>query len=212
MEIKKTFISNVLDTIKLNNIENLDKVNILHLYFDDPLEIYELKNTYPSLEITNLKLRNNYIENLDLNSNDKFDYIIIYDVLEKLINYELFFKNIKSKLKENGYIILSVLNIMHKDTLEEIFQGRFYNENNIITSKSNLRFYTLNEVINLFNNTQYEIVNSLGIIDKNTDSDEFMTKLNGIVDTNLMVNYSSYAYLITAKNKAIRNLYDYIYN
>lgn len=212
MEIKKTFISNVLDTIKLNNIENLDKVNILHLYFDDPLEIYELKNTYPSLEITNLKLRNNYIENLDLNSNDKFDYIIIYDVLEKLINYELFFKNIKSKLKENGYIILSVLNIMHKDTLEEIFQGRFYNENNIITSKSNLRFYTLNEVINLFNNTRYEIVNSLGIIDKNTDSDEFMTKLNGIVDTNLMVNYSSYAYLITAKNKAIRNLYDYIYN
>ena len=58
----------------------------------------KLKINYSKQDLNNLKLKN------------KFDIIIVFEVIEHLENIPIFIKNIKSHLKINGKILISTIN------------------------------------------------------------------------------------------------------
>lgn len=86
----------------------------------------------------------------DLLNDQKFDYIILGDILEHLIDPWNALKKLKEVLAPNGKIILSIPNIGHIDTFIHVFIKGYwpYNSRGIF-DKTHLRFFTLKNINNL---------------------------------------------------------------
>lgn len=57
--------------------------------------------------------------------NNRYDYIVSLDVLEHLNDPESTLKRLKSLLKDDGHILLSVPNIAHNSVMVGLLQNRF---------------------------------------------------------------------------------------
>lgn len=74
--------------------------------------------------------------------NESFDYIILADIVEHLRNPWAFLKKMRSFLKEDGKIIVSVPNVCHVSNLWGMLHGDWeYGEAGILDS-THLRFFT----------------------------------------------------------------------
>jgi 2-polyprenyl-3-methyl-5-hydroxy-6-metoxy-1,4-benzoquinol methylase len=98
---------------------------------------------------------------LDINKENisgKYDIIILGDVIEHLSEPERILKNIKKNLNENGYLLISVPNIVNIYARLKILFGNFdYGEKGIF-DKTHLRFFTLKSFKSLINNSGYSII------------------------------------------------------
>ncbi|MBU4016909.1 class I SAM-dependent methyltransferase [Patescibacteria group bacterium] len=104
--------------------------------------------------------------NIDFNSNlikDKYDFIVFGDVLEHTINPNKLISLFKEKLKDNGFILVSLPNIGF--ILYRILHLLgFWSYTDIgVMDKTHLRFFTLNSMKKLFESTNLEILKSVGI-------------------------------------------------
>jgi glycosyltransferase involved in cell wall biosynthesis len=129
--------------------------------------------------VTQIKIADNF-EKLNLNEelkHKKFDVILIKDILERQKNPELFLKNLKSFIAENGFIVCIVPNFTHGSVRLKLLDGDFQYQKLGVLDRANIRFYSLDEILILLNKSGYQITN-LNRIKKNiTDIDDFSLKL-----------------------------------
>lgn len=95
-------------------------------------------------------------QNLPFHKN-MFDYIIFGDVLEHLHEPLEILKYCREFLREGGYIIASIPNVMHISVMEQLLHGNFsYSEWGLL-DKTHIHMFTYNEIIRTFHEAGYEI-------------------------------------------------------
>ncbi len=135
-----------------------------------------LKRKYPDLVVfgveSDANLAVNASKNLDMvfnstiedmindsNFDEKFDVIILADVLEHLINPELIINVLSERLNEGGFLITSIPNIRHYMTFVYIYiYGRWPRNSRGIYDKTHLRFFTRKNIMELFDETGFDVV------------------------------------------------------
>ena len=80
---------------------------------------------------------------------EKFDYIILGDVIEHLREPWQTMKNLAAVLKPGGCVIISVPNVMHFSVFRMMLKGRWQYEEAGILDRTHLRFFTRTEVVAL---------------------------------------------------------------
>ncbi|MGG7176587.1 methyltransferase domain-containing protein [Clostridium paraputrificum] len=204
------------DLINLIN-ESIDKkMNVLEVGCACGSTLLAIKNIYPNSKIYGIEINKNSariancfadvrdenIENSDLTyEEDYFDYIILGDVLEHLYNPTKVLSNMKKYLKDDGYILASIPNVMHHSVMRSLINGYWTYEDAGILDRTHMRFFTKNEIINMFSEAGYKNI-EIGNINtyKSEDDEVFIDKLNQLSSTNMKEEFGVYQYLIRSKN------------
>jgi len=93
----------------------------------------------------------------EIKNNGKYDYVLLLDVIDQLIDDEKLLKEVKPILKEDGNIILSIPNIANIFVRLNLLIGRFpYSEKGIL-DKAHLHFYTLRSIKKVLKENNFEI-------------------------------------------------------
>lgn len=128
-----------------------------------------------------------------------FDYIILGDVLEHLREPAETLCYLKNYLRESGYIVSSIPNVMNHTVILPLLQGRFEYKEAGILDKTHLRFFTLDSILDLFMGNGFNIVEIYAI--NNSVSEEnkaFIKKIAAISDDIKEENFYAYQYLLRA--------------
>lgn len=88
---------------------------------------------------------------------NKYDVILLMDVLEHLDNPGIHVGEYKNSLRDGGMIIASVPNIAYWMIRFELLRGRFDYTRRGILDHTHLRFFTLKSLVKLFTSNGYEI-------------------------------------------------------
>lgn len=155
------------------------KLRILDIGCWDGTLGYILKKENSSIRIDGVDINQSALEvakkhgysklyNLDLNDNnlnkikDKYDLIVLGDVLEHLINPENLLAVIRIKLTRNGIAIVSLPNIAFiKYRLLHLIGRWSYTESGIM-DKTHLKFYTLKTMKEMFEKNKFSILKYRG--------------------------------------------------
>lgn len=73
---------------------------------------------------------------------EKYDYIILADVLEHLSNPQEVLRKCKKVLNENGKILVSIPNIAHNSILIDLFNDKFCYDEVGLLDKTHIHFFT----------------------------------------------------------------------
>ena len=93
----------------------------------------------------------NVEDDIDLFPGKVFDLILILDTLEHLLTPWNFLKKIKSKLSDNGSIVISIPNIRHYSIIINLFiKGEWEYEESGILDNTHLRFFTKKSLFKIF--------------------------------------------------------------
>lgn len=119
------------------------------------------------------------VQNLDLTRYEGyFDVIILADVLEHVFEPLPLLNKIKSLLKDNGIIIVSIPNIRHYSSFVKIFlKGNFQYEDSGIFDYTHMRFYCKKDVESLLSKSDFSITKSEGSI-RNYNGKSFAKLVN----------------------------------
>lgn len=86
-----------------------------------------------------------------------FDYVLLLDVMEHIMQRERLLKKIKSWLNSHGFLILSTPNIAHISIRLKLLLGNFKYTNSGILDETHVHFFTRKTLIDLLNKMGYEI-------------------------------------------------------
>ena len=138
-----------------------DNINILEVGCGAGATLLALKNLYKNANLYGIEISENAgkvargiadiiignIEDINLPYKEKyFDYIILGDVLEHLVDPWKTLDKLRKYLKDDGYIIASIPNIMHIGVIRQILTGNFTYEDAGILDRTHLRFFTAYEI------------------------------------------------------------------
>lgn len=118
---------------------------------------------------------------------DKFDYIIMGDIIEHLIDPWSALKKLRALLKSDGCIIASIPNIMNAVTMYHILSGKFTYAKSGILDRTHMRFFTKYEIEKMFNDCGYDI-EFLGynqIVGRNEKINEFENEIMSMKSLNI---------------------------
>ena len=87
-----------------------------------------------------------------------FDYIILGDVIEHLVNPEAALKYLKKFLKQNGTLLISVPNAQHFSLVIPLLIGEFNYADAGILDRTHLRFFTWSSFKKLLESVGYNVV------------------------------------------------------
>lgn len=94
-----------------------------------------------------------------LNTNYLFDYILFGDILEHLYDPSKVLDELKSMLKTNGQIIISLPNIGHIELFIQVFiKGTWPKNERGIFDKTHLRWFTRKDVFSLVELANLEVI------------------------------------------------------
>lgn len=94
-----------------------------------------------------------------LDANYAFDYILFGDILEHLINPSIVLRELKSKLKPNGQIIISLPNIGHVELFIQVFiKGTWPKNERGIFDKTHLSWFTRKDVYSLAESADLKVI------------------------------------------------------
>jgi 2-polyprenyl-3-methyl-5-hydroxy-6-metoxy-1,4-benzoquinol methylase len=140
------------------------------------------------------------VETMDLPYSDKyFDYILLADVLEHLINPSDVLHKCKNLLSDDGYVIATIPNIKHYSVLLGLilFDEFRYTDHGVL-DKSHLRFFTKKEIKRMFRDEQLEVVDLVALgLQKYGDQTLRSSKITSRLYSNN--SFFAYQYLIKAK-------------
>jgi len=91
-------------------------------------------------------------------SEDKFDYILLLDIIEHLVNYNKIIKDAIKLLKDDGKIIISVPNIANIYVRLNLLIGRFPYADKGILDRTHLHFFTLKHLKQLIKKHKLELL------------------------------------------------------
>ncbi len=113
----------------------------------------------------NIKGKYNYLDfiELDVENNlkrlrQKYEVIVLGDVLEHLINPIKVLHNLKQYLKSDGLLIISLPNIANVYFRLHLLFGKFEYSQRGILDKNHLRFYTYNTALKLIEESGLKLV------------------------------------------------------
>ncbi len=89
----------------------------------------------------------------------KFDYIVFADVLEHLYDPWEVLSEVKSFLKEDGHILISLPNIANNAIIMSLMQDEFNYYSTGLLDDTHLRFFTKLTIDKMINNAGYSIIN-----------------------------------------------------
>lgn len=151
--------------------------------------------------ILDVKIGN--IESMELDYNeDFFDYIILGDVIEHLINPWEFLKRLYKYLKPMGNIIASIPNVNHITVVRDIINGRFPYTTAGLLDVTHLRFFTIEEIKKLFASTGYDVNDVRNTVIPVSDSDtELINSLCTLTNEDMRQQYKGYVYNVKANKR-----------
>ncbi|WP_066022704.1 MULTISPECIES: glycosyltransferase [Clostridium] len=159
------------------------------------------KNAYALKQASNIcETYNGDIENFEFSfSENKFDYIIMDNILNLLNEPELILKKLKDYLTEKGKIIVSVPNAMNYKFLYNMMMGNHLYKNdfvyNVIYDKPTL-FFNYKEIKDVFLKSGYKNVTFNKVMTTVMNGDEnFVNKLCGIFGQDKKEQYLIYEYI-----------------
>ncbi len=123
-----------------------------------------------------------------------FDCIICGDILEHLIDPYSVLLKLKSYLKKDGILIISIPNVQHYSVIYRLILGKWDYEESGILDKTHLRFFTLKTIKDLLVSTGFNIID--------VKRNYVYSRLLQIITLNcikLFKGFCTRQYLITAK-------------
>lgn len=133
-------------------------------------------------------VRNENLETISIPEwEHKFDYIVMGDIIEHLVDPWSALKKLKVMLKSDGCIIASIPNIMNVVTMYHILSGKFTYEDSGILDRTHMRFFTKYEIEKMFNDCGYDI-EFLGynqIVGRNEKINEFENEIMSMKSLNI---------------------------
>ena len=133
--------------------------------------------------------------------NNKFDYIIMGDIIEHLVDPWSVLKKLKVMLKSDGCIIASIPNIMNAVTMHHILSGKFTYAESGILDRTHMRFFTRYEIKKMFNDCEYDI-EFLGynqIVGRDEEINEFEKEIMSMKSLNVDPDeFNTMQYIIKA--------------
>ncbi len=102
--------------------------------------------------IFNFSITDKKNKNFEILKKNKYDYIILADILEHLINPWDALISIYDLLNENGQIIISLPNIAHIDIIKGLINGNFNYNNLGLLDTTHLRFFTFKSFCDMVSN------------------------------------------------------------
>lgn len=84
--------------------------------------------------------------------NDTYDYIVLADVIEHIVDPEAFLRELISLAGKNTKIVVSTPNIAFASVRLSLLEGEFDYKNSGILEKTHLRFFTRNTLEQMINN------------------------------------------------------------
>ena len=88
---------------------------------------------------------------------ERFDYIVMGDVIEHLQNPWKAIENMRELLAPGGEVIASIPNVGHISNLYEVLSGNWTYKSMGLLDRTHLRFFTKKEIIKLFQEAQFDI-------------------------------------------------------
>ncbi|MEK4262972.1 MULTISPECIES: glycosyltransferase [Paenibacillus] len=208
--------------------EPLDKeLNILDIGCACGGALLEIKNKYKQSNLYGIEL-NEYaaevaalicevysinIENNDLPFNDEFfDYIILADVLEHLVNPWTIVNKLKRILKKDGKLLISVPNVMHVSVMRNLIaKGEWKYEDAGIMDRTHLRFFTYQSIQDMLNEQGYSnIVIEGTTINLSEEEELFYQQLTQICPQHIIQQYKIYQYIISASNDDLNDFLQFV--
>lgn len=112
-------------------------------------------------------VRNNNIEESSIPEwKERFDYVIMGDVIEHLLDPWKALRIVREMMKPGGCIIASIPNVLNISVIYDLLQGNFTYKDSGILDRTHRRFFTKKEMLKLFETVglEPEIVgcNSIG--------------------------------------------------
>jgi len=104
------------------------------------------------------------LESLHKISENYFDCIILFDILEHLFDPYGLLCGLKSKLTSRGVIVASIPNTRYYSAfIDFVVHGNWNYKDHGILDKTHLRFFTYKSIMNMFNELYFEILVLEGI-------------------------------------------------
>ncbi|MGL4800956.1 MULTISPECIES: hypothetical protein [Peptostreptococcaceae] len=211
--LNNSILTNISNLIKDNTLDFSKNIKVLNVFYDNKISLYPLKELFPNIEIYDYQVVSPTATHIETFESISFDYIVLNEILEKLINVNDFVNNLRNILTINGVIISNTLNIMHLSVVKNLLHGKFTYDKSGILNKNNLRFYTLQEIKDLFDDCRYDLDKILAIVlNLSEEENNLIEQLCNLTTSDLKLNYSCYSYIFSAKIKNIKTLYDYVLN
>lgn len=173
-----------------------------------------IKNRYPRAQLYGIEcnrhsaavaatvaaIRAADIEKTTIPEQTEFDYIILGDVLEHLVDPWQTLAKLSSWLKPDGSIIAGIPNIMHISVIRGLLQGNWTYQHAGLLDRTHLRFFTLNEITAMFTAAGYRISEcQSGFVRETAEEGNLLTALLAITGkSELAEQFRAYNYAIKA--------------
>lgn len=205
-------ILNIFDSLNKKKLKVLEigcgcGANLLYLKNNfSAISVYGLEKKITALEIANKVLDVWYLDddfNVFCKIKDKFDVIILINILEKFDNYKELLINIRSMLVDGGSLVITFENRILKEIPDIIFKlTKISNEND-------LKFYC-NKILNLFlgkiyelktflEDNFFEVVLNYIKVTPNKVLDELCDLINNKINKNLAEIFKIQEFVLVAK-------------
>ena len=108
----------------------------------------------------------------------------------------------KENLKDDGYILTSIPNVMNANIVYDLLHGSFTYQDAGILDRTHLRFFTKREILRMFIKEGYTVEHVRGTVN-NTEStkahEEFFDEILKLVGKEFKEEFDIYQYLVRAK-------------
>lgn len=198
--------------------ENEEKFEVLYVNCKSFATLLEIKKRYRNCKIyvvrekgilnklfSNLAdIQNGDIEQLNFEQ-QKFDYIILNNVLEKCDKPKKTLKHIKKYLNPNGKIVIKVKNSINYNFIKKILNGMLSDDEYKKTIKNNKSIFKLNDIVKLINLCGYVNMKIEGLqLDINRKDMDMIKSICKFTDYRIE-EYKIDEYLLTAECDCVDN-------
>lgn len=212
MHYFSSFNANLVDLIHRDRGASF---SVLEIGCDCGATLLEIRNQFPcaavygveineraamiASHVANVQLKNIEEKNLDFDDHT-LDYILFGDVLEHLHDPLETLRYCRRFLKEEGYILASIPNLMHISVMEKLLQGYFtYTEKGLL-DKTHIHLFTYNEIAKMFDAGGYEMETVTSLIPPVTAQQEtLIDRLMELSDGTSRHMYKTFQYVVRAK-------------
>lgn len=133
-----------------------------------------------------------------------FDYIIMADVLEHMVNPWQVLKKIRKHLRPDGKLIASIPNVMHFSVIRDMLNGLWSYQEEGILDRTHLRFFTSHEISKMLDECGFkDITLTITTISTNESDAKFINALAEITHKDFISQYLSYQYLVRASKRSL---------
>lgn len=168
------------------------------------IELFEAAASIAKSKLDQVLVGN--IETMDLPfEEESFDYILLGDVLEHLIDPWATLRKIRPFLKSGGSILICIPNVGHASILISLLAGKWSYSASGLLDKTHLRFFTFDEMKSILLSNGFDIWTSKPVYVTDASMESLIQSLDevrsqfGIENQNFFQQSTAYQYVFKAK-------------